>query len=844
MESTLNVLERARQLSWNGRPGIFERSLLKSVDNGLRMSKSSSNTAPWIVCVVAGIGLGAFMIFGGKATNPMPVSPAASGPTPSIATPIPISETEATEEAKKLMSERDRYDETLWGDEVEAQKFEQPIVRLWDRLRGTKTDVDVFADLKAQSVVFHLPSKASKLEYGILKQSPGESKKVTFDQFISTLRSLETKGYKLVQSEWHHGRFVTGNENAGPKSVFNISLHVTGPDDWRYICNGQMGVNWSAESESPKTHEIEFQNIEILSRKGSVPFVEQTLPVTDMLVSHPTLVVDVNGDDLPEIMLPSQNVMFVNKGDFDFTRADLLRLAPPGMSAKDLSMALPLSASVIDEFTGDGVLDLVIAIPKFGVYLYPGAKDGFTLAPVLIYTAPRSDGFDGALAGAGGKGKFLLAQPSVATSGDVDGNGTTDIWIGQYRESMFNGGIPSPIFDANSGYPAFLLINHGNNKFEERAEAAGLGERRHRWTYTGSFWDFDEDGDLDLISVNDFSGVDAYANDGNGDFKMVTKELIDERANFGMGHTIADINRDGNIDLYVTGMSSTTARRLEAMGLRREGFKDIDELRMRMAFGNRIYTGRGKGVFRQPEFSGEVARTGWAWGVVPLDLGNDGFPELYVANGHRSGTSCKDYCTEFWTHDVYIDGKLPVETTLAVFKEVKEQWGGKASSWNGFEKNVLYLNRGGTNFVNTAFLFGLAFEYDSRSVIAEDLDRDGRQDLIVMQLDSTLKAPKETMHVYRNTWEDNGNWIGVSVKRKRGSISGTRVEVHNDRGTYPAVFVNGDSFYCQHSASKHFGLGAQSKVEKVVIRWPDGDETVLNGPDINKYHQVVQNNAN
>ena len=82
----------------------------------------------------------------------------------------------------------------------------------------------------------------------------------------------------------------------------------------------------------------------------------------------------------------------------------------------------------------------------------------------------------------------------------------------------------------------------------------------------------------------------------------------------------------------------------------------------------------------------------------------------FIESDARSGTSCKDYCTEFWTHDVYIDGKLPVETTLAVFKEVKEQWGGKASSWNGFEKNVLYLNRGGTNFVNTAFLFGLAFE--------------------------------------------------------------------------------------------------------------------------------------
>lgn len=793
------------------------------------MSKSSTNLTQWIVWIIVGIVLVTFMRFGSAPKTPIPL---ATPQTPVPAAKPTTAEADPATRAQQILTERKSLDKSLWVDEVAAQEYESPFVQLWDRLRSGTNDVDTFAGLNFQTMTHAPPGVAEELEHGITRQKAGTtSQPKSIAEFITWLRGFERRGFTLKQSEWHHGRFVPASETNSAQSVFNITLHVTGPGSARYVLSGTLAVDWTPDSTPPQPAALRLEKYELLTRTGALPFAEIKLPITDKVVSHPTLVHDLNDDGFSEIVLPAQNLYFENLGGMKFERRDLLRAAPKGMSGMDLSIALPLSATVLDEFTGDGMLDFIIAIPKFGVYLYRGASDGFSVAPERIFAAESMSG---------SARQSDLRYPTVITSGDVDGNGTTDLWIGQYKESMFNGEIPNPIFDANSGHPAFLLLNQGAGRFVDGTVAAGLTERRHRWTYTGSLWDFDQDGDLDLLTVNDFSGVDAYSNDGKGHFKMVTDRFVDERANFGMGHTIADLNRDGELDLYVTGMSSTTARRLESLGLRREGFPEIDELRMRMAFGNRLYVGDGKGSYRQPAFAPEVARSGWAWGVGTIDLENDGFPELYVANGHRSGKSCKDYCTEFWTHDVYLDSRLPTATTLKVFEEIKSDWGGNDSSWNGFEKNVLYLNRGGTNFVNAAFLFGMAFEHDSRAVIIEDLDRDGRQDLLFMQLDSNAERPTDILHCYQNRWEQTGNWIGITLKRHAGSIYGARVVVESANVDYPAVFVNGDSFYSQHSATKHFGLGTLDKVTRVRITWPDGKETTLNDPKINQYHRLVQ----
>jgi len=65
--------------------------------------------------------------------------------------------------------------------------------------------------------------------------------------------------------------------------------------------------------------------------------------------------------------------------------------------------------------------------------------------------------------------------------------------------------------------------------------------------------DLDTDGDLDLLVVSDFAGIDVYANDGWGHFTDVTARWMPERHAFGMAHAIADLDGDGRSDILVTG---------------------------------------------------------------------------------------------------------------------------------------------------------------------------------------------------------------------------------------------------------------------------------------------------
>ena len=663
----------------------------------------------------------------------------------------------------------------------------------------------------------------------IQRRLDGESQSASATEFREQLNQLQAEGFRLVQSEWHHARFEPGSGKT-PSSLFNVSLHVAGPDQRLISLKGQLRVTWSdtlSEEGKPSADSIAVLNARMTQRQGKPAFAEVGLPLRQIRTAMPVLAHDLDNDGLSEIIVPPHNLILWNQGGFKFEAATLMEQLPKGLNLAGWAALASRYTAVIDEFTGDDLPDLVVVLPKDGAFLYEMNSDRkFADNPKQILPANEN-----------------LKWPKVATSGDVNGDGHADLWFGRYLSGTYNGEFPNPVFDATNGHPAYLLINQGDGQFTDATESAGLGKRRTRLTYSASLWDFDTDGDLDLVTVNDFSGVDAYRNDGKGNFTDLPGGLVDERANFGMGHAITDLNNDGIVDFYVTGMSSTTARRLESLGLGREEFPDIQKLRMKMGYGSRLYYGNGAGRYLQAAAVDQVARTGWSWGIGAFDFGNDGWTDLYVANGHISRESCRDYCTRFWTHDIYTDPTLPTPTKKFVFGEaLQEAYGQGIVSWNGYEKNKLFLNQGGTNYLSAAYQMGAAFEYDSRTVLSEDFDGDGRVDLLVVEENANWERPFDSrIRLYRNVWEDNGNWIGLQLAGNgSGSLMGTRIQLETTSGKRAAVLVNGDSFAGQHSMTKHFGLGDLKNVKRTVIRWPDGRETSFDNLAINRYHRVEQ----
>ncbi|MCI0582832.1 MAG: VCBS repeat-containing protein, partial [Chloroflexi bacterium] len=387
---------------------------------------------------------------------------------------------------------------------------------------------------------------------------------------------------------------------------------------------------------------------------------------------------------------------------------------------------------LIADLNGDGLPDLASARARGDLAIYFGNAEGRFPEP------PRIVSFD-----------YPLRAPSVLSAGDIDADGDLDLWLAQYKPAYLEGQMPTPFYDANDGYPAYLLRNDGQGDFRDVTEQAGLAPKRHRRTYTSSFVDLDEDGDLDLLVVSDYAGIDLYLNDGSGRFRDQSDALEADRHLFGMSASFADYDLDGRLDFFVAGMASTTARRLEALGLGRDDRPEIQAMRMRMAFGNRMYLANGAG-WREPEFAAEVARTGWTWGTTALDFDNDGDPDLFAANGHESGNTTDDYCSTFWTHDIYDGASEPDPGLGELFQESIQRFFEGKLSWDGYQKNRLLMNRSGRGFVEVGFPMGVADEFDGRSAVSEDLDRDGRVDLVLVE-DHGVKGQR--LHVYRNRLE-------------------------------------------------------------------------------------------
>ena len=504
----------------------------------------------------------------------------------------------------------------------------------------------------------------------------------------------------------------------------------------------------------------------------------------------PILVYDLDWNGLPDLVVGGGNRVFFNMGEEGFREEQIHPRLP-----------VILNTAILADFNGDTHVDLV-AVDSRSQRLF------------------RLDGID--VRGRFSEPQFcwsskLIELPSVITAGDIDADGDLDLFIGQYKQPYVKGQMPSPYYDANDGYPAYLLQNDGRGMFSDITDQSGLGLKRFRRTYGASFVDLNGDRMFDLLVSSDFAGIDIYEGNGLGIFKDVTNDWIDQRYTFGMSHVFADFNTDGQLDFYSVGMSSTTARRLESIGLGREEHKEIDAMRIPKSYGNRLYFATGSG-FEQPSFNNQVSRTGWAWGCTAFDVDNDADTDIYVANGHQSGQSVQDYCTTFWCHDIYTGDSQTNSSVEQLFSRSMDKLINREISWNGFEHNALLINRKEMGFIEAGFLMGIAFEGDGRVVLSDDLNNDGQQDLILVEVLSNRKGNAfQKLRVFANKLKTSNHWIGIRLREGGLHFSpiGARVIIKTRTGEQVDTIVTGDSLYSQHSCTTHFGLGKNDSIKSI-----------------------------
>lgn len=732
---------------------------------------------------------------------------------------------------ESLLADRTAKQHSVWQEETLAQEYEETFIRLWDALRDSDDPDAVLRAFPFNELSFGGLTPVVTLDHGIESRvMKTADRTISVEQWRAWLDEVRRRGFRLDQTEWHHKEFKWVED--GPnESVFSFTLHVANePANLRVVLTGRFHIVWQEE----KTDEgvaladrIKITELEILQRQGE-PFF-QRLGSFDIAPMRrgPVLAHDLNQDGYSEIILPGANQIAWNQAGSGYNIIPLHQ-----------QTITNCRAAVLADFDQDGHIDLIIdgsirvspaSSEQVGMFVFKGGADGsFSASPQPLQIEPA----------------FAVQADTTLTAGDIDGDGDLDLWLGQYKQAYVGGSMPTPFFDANDGHPAYLLINQGDGiNFRDETDERGITEKRTRRIYSSSFFDYDRDGDLDLLNVCDFSGIDLYNNDGSGRFTDVTEGSIDERFLFGMGHSFADFDYDGQLDFYAIGMSSTTASRLDKMGARPEDMEELTDMRIPMTFGNRLYLSQDDGTFAQAPNAGEVARTGWSWGVVTVDFDNDGDIEFYVGNGHDSNTTARDYCSAYWTDDIYRGSSIENPLYADYFNEKLTHKETNGISWNGFEKNFLFMPMPDGRVRNVSYLAGVSLERDSRMVLTDDVNMDGRLDLIIDSSPPDWDPLTEGnyLEVYLNQIPATGNFVGVRLADQPGKTTSTsaRILVSTGGVIQAGANLNGDSYESQHAAVCHFGLGDRESVDYIEVTFIDGSTKRLENPAINQYHLVT-----
>jgi hypothetical protein len=751
-----------------------------------------------------------------------------------------------------LIERENQADRTVWAKAIDAQRHEDVFLRFWDSVNRATNALAALGALPFQQLHAAGRTNVAELAFGIREtvlSSVQREASLSVADWFSLLARWQTDGWRVERTSWRQVAFAPAEGAVPARSVLAVAVMAANDGQaLRLGGRGELEIEWQSSAPTnvpPAIGAIRIRRLEFLSRHGAPLFrkwvTEEVSPAPGTFSNDPLLVHDLDGDGRSELILVGANRVWWNQPPFPEARGSHDGLDSLAQWRSEPLASLPESqiyAAVLAPLTKDGRDELVCVVGGGVLRFRPDARGRFPGEGEPLWEAPEK-----------------LRHPQVLTMGDIDGDGDLDLFLGQYKLPYHGGQMPTPYYDANDGFPSYLLRNDGGTNLTDITASSGLAAKAHRRVYSSSLVDLDGDGDLDLVLVCDFAGVDLLLNDGHGHFADATAQLGDQRHLAGMAHALGDFNGDGRLDLLAIGMDSPTAATLDSLRLGRDGFPEHTRLRSAITFGNRLYFGDGQGGFRPAGIAREMAKTGWTWGVTAFDLENNGTADFYFANGHETFASVKDYERQFWLHDIYVASSTNDPVLQYYFRTVSTRRREDQASFGGWQDNVLLLNaaksssldsggpdRGNTAppaFYDIAYLAGVSVSADSRNVAAEDLDGDGRMDLVVLTFE-LWPVPRQRLLVFHNEVEAIGHWIGFRFPSELPGrpLIGARVVVETASGPQTRWLVTGDGYRTQHSAAAHFGLGRETAVRRAAVIWPDGSSKDLGQPAVDHWHPV------
>ncbi len=739
----------------------------------------------------------------------------------------------ATHNAREYLTLEQReqvVDRNVWEWENEAEAYEDVWIQLWDSLNQTTNPVAVWQSFFGGNPILPIESGHRSLPWDIEETLFSEPPRILPQEdpgrWSALLQAWSQGHWILNRTEWHLTDHTPARGSVAAKSIIHFRLPAERFAPPERVCvEGYLEVEWEAGPPPVSPHSIRILNARCLRRHGPVPFQlrqESSLPLNGSGFSDPLLALDLDGDGRTDFLTVGSRQWWHNEPTPSASSPMGRRFVPKTI---DSLPGAAVWAAAFSDLDGDGIADLVLA-DRNGLSFMRGIPGGVfgTQPPQRLWSASPP-----------------LQHPQVMAIGDVDRDGRPDIWLAQYKLPYLGGQFPTPFDDANDGFPSYLLHNEGS-QFRDITQGSGLEYKRHRRAYSASFVDLSGVGRADLVQVSDFGGLDIFQSTGPGTFKDVTANLGDHRHSFGMSHVIADFNQDGLPDIWMVGMNSPVAARLNRFGLERPGSSATVQRRKAMTYGNRLFLSQSAqpgGLKPQTGASFQpLAETGWSWGAALSDFGNERRSEWVVAAGHDTQASTRDYERQFWRHDIDVAASTNSPVADFYFRSVTGRRRAAQASYGGWQHNSLILESPTGEWAEVGWLLGLTFPADCRNLVVDDIDGDGRLD-VVMLTEETWPTHQRRLLVFHNELPTTGHWIGLRLDTGHQCPVGARVVVNDSSGQQTRWILAGDGYRSQSAPAVHFGLGT-NQVLGVTVHWPDGQTKTVGHPVLDQWQSVSQ----
>jgi hypothetical protein len=326
--------------------------------------------------------------------------------------------------------------------------------------------------------------------------------------------------------------------------------------------------------------------------------------------------------------------------------------------------------------------------------------------------------------------------------------------------------------------PNTLFHNLGNGRFEDVSKSSGIEKTTGHYCFSVTTLDYDDDGWPDIYVACDSTPAILYHNNHNGTFTDTAADIgvafnEDGREQAGMGSTSADYDGDGRLDLFKTNFSDDTST---------------------------LYRNNGDGTYTDMTFPAGLGinTDALGWGTMFADVDNDGWPDLLVVNGH-------------------------------VYPEVDSAKLGSVYR----EPRFLYYNLGSTGggtlvkFKDLSKTSGPALlePRSSRGLATADLFNDGRIEAVINNLSD---LPMLLVNLAKN----QNHWLAlhlVGTTSNRDAI-GARVTIQSAKRQWVDEVRSGSSYNSSSDLRLHFGLGAETYIQSIQIRWPNGNLEIFDPP--------------